>query len=487
MQDAINERRRPLSAKRITDRGMQAKPQPTDQWLNQPFARGGGVFVARITPGGERLFYFRYSAPDGSRPFLPIGAYHPRGDRGLTVAQAYDQAASLSALYRAGHRDLRTHLRQQEDARQRAAALAEQAERERLDAAARRVTLRGLFDQWRAAELRPQLQADGTRIGRKDGGEWVLQSFERRVFPRIGTTPADEVTRASLLAILDDCKAEGKLRTATMLFTDLRQMLRFAVEREILQHNPLDGIKRAKVGGKAVERDRFLTDGELRTLLGALPHARLHRRTALAIKLILSTAVRVGEAMSARWEHVDREQATWYLPDTKNQRDHVVHLSDFALAQFEELKALREAGPDGKLSPWVFPNRAGDGPVCVKSFGKQLADRQRPPTRRMARRTKATRSLQLPGGTWTAHDLRRTAATQMAALGISGDVIDECLNHVIESRVRRTYIRNRRPEEQARAFDALGSRLEQLATSYPADSTVVPLRRSAASSNLQRK
>ena len=54
----------------------------------------------------------------------------------------------------------------------------------------------------------------------------------------------------------------------------------------------------------------------------------------------------------------------------------------------------------------------------------------------------------------------------MAGLGISGDVIDECLNHMIESRVRRTYIRDRRALEQARAFDALG---QMLALLIPAD------------------
>lgn len=480
MSPAAHESNRPKAPKRITDRGMQAKPQATDQWLNQPFARGGGVFMGRITPQGERLFYFRYSAPDGSRPFLPIGAYHPRGDGGLTVAQAYDRAAALSATYRAGHRDLREHLQQLEDARRRAEIEAAEAERARMDALARRVTVRTLFDQWRAADLRPHVQADGSRTGRKDGGEWVQQSFARRVFPCVGTTPVDEVSRADLLAILDDCKAEGKLRTANVLFTDLRQMLAFAVERQIIDHNPLDGIKRSKIGGKAVERDRYLKDDELRTLLGALPHARLNRRTATAIKLILSTAVRVGEAMSAKWEHVDLEARTWYLPDTKNQRDHTIHLSDFARAQFVDLKSLREAGSDGKLLPWVFPNRAGDGPVCVKSFGKQLADRQRPPSRRMSGRTKATRSLELPGGHWTAHDLRRTAATIMASLGISGDVIDECLNHFIEARVRRTYIRDRRPAEQARAFDALGRKLAQLQGGPQETATVVRMRRTAA-------
>ena len=43
--------------------------------------------------------------------------------------------------------------------------------------------------------------------------------------------------------------------------------------------------------------------------------------------VILATACRVGELMSARWEQIDEEARTMYLPDTKNQRDHTVHLS----------------------------------------------------------------------------------------------------------------------------------------------------------------
>ena len=64
----------------------------------------------------------------------------------------------------------------------------------------------------------------------------------------------------------------------------------------------------------------------------------------------------------------------------------------------------------------------------------------------------------------------------MAELGISGDSIDECLNHVIESRVRRTYIRDRRLAGQARAFDALGARLEALTGGAAATPNVVPLK-----------
>jgi integrase len=110
----------------------------------------------------------------------------------------------------------------------------------------------------------------------------------------------------------------------------------------------------------------------------------------------------------------------------------------------------------------VFPATENTRPVCIKSFGKQLADRQRKADERMKNRTKATASLELPGGRWTAHDLRRTAATVMARLGFPGDTIHECLNHVQADRMARVYIKDRREVEQVRAFDGLGARLATL-------------------------
>lgn len=457
----------------ITDKQMQARPAAGDKWLTHSFKRGSGALVGRITPAGERLFYFRHTDSTGARRLYPIGPYHPKGADGLTLAQAFDRASGLSELYRSGVTDLREHFERQRQAeaeaqhqadveRRRIADEAEQA----LQAAQRRATVRTLFEQWQRAELVPQSNADGTRIGRKDGGEWVRQAFERRVFPKIGDVPAESVTRADLLAIIDDCKAGGTLRTAQVLFTDLRQMFRFAAEREIVAFNPLDGLRRAKIGGKSTERQRVLSDDELEALRLAIPGARMNPRSAIAVWLILGTAARIGEAMTARWEHVDTERRTWYLPDTKNQRDHTIHLSDFALSQMTALQELRELDKNGKPTPWLFPNTAGDGPVCIKSFGKQLADRQRQPEKRMSGRSKRTGSLALPGGKWTAHDLRRTAATMMARLGVSTDVIDECLNHKLQSKVAKVYVRDRREAEQAGAFKALGRKLQALAEGH---------------------
>lgn len=455
---------------KMTDKGMQAAPRDTDQWLTSPFARGGGVLAGRITTGGARLFYFRYTNSKGVRAALPLGPYHPKGKNGLTLQEANSRAAELSELYRSGIRDLKEHFAQvaadeaqaEADARDAAKAKREAEARALHDAeqaALRRVTVRRLFDQWKLAELTPRLRADGTRCGRKDGGLWTEKSFDRRIFPKLGTTYVEDVRKSDLLAILDECKAGDHMRTANVLLADLRQMFRFATDREMIPRNPLDGIKRSQIGGKETARDRVLSVPELELLHVAAPLANLHPRSELAIWLILATACRVGEAMTARWKDVDLKSSTWYLPDTKNQRDHTIHLSAFALQQFKALKALREIGSDGKATPWVFPSTDPKRPVDVKTLGKQLADRQREPEKRLSRRSKNTDSLVLPGGRWTAHDLRRTAATMMAGAGVSTDVIDECLNHKLQSSVARIYIRDRRLQEQARAFDLLGNRL----------------------------
>jgi integrase len=265
-------------------------------------------------------------------------------------------------------------------------------------------------------------------------------------------------------------------------------MFRFALARDIVQRNPLDTVNKRDVGGPSVLRDRVLSIGEVRQLSDARAPSELQTRFAVGVWLILSTGVRVGELLGATWVgadqgpedlraigdradvkvgFVDLARGTWHIPVTKNQRSHTIHLSEFARAQFKKLEALRTPRSDtpGSLSPWVFANDAGGGPVGVKTLGKQLSDRQRDEKGPLRGRSKATTSLSLPGGRWTAHDLRRTAATFMAALGVSGDVIDECLNHVIESRVRRTYIRDRRIVQQRQAFDALGEFLRGLVQS----------------------
>lgn len=486
----------------ITDKEMGSKANGTDQWFIDPAPRGAGRFMGRITASGERSFYFRYTTSTGQRDTMPIGAYDAKGREGyFTLAAARDTAAGWSKQYKNGARDLRQHfakvdadrLQASEDARHHAdkeKRTAEAAEQQAELDKQRRLTIRQVFDRWAATELAPHVGGDGKRIGRKDGGQYVRDQFERRVFADFGNVAIIDVRKADVLTILDAVKAEGKLRTANMLLADLKQMFRFAAEREIIEHSPIELISKRKIGGKDIKRDRVLSNDELKALVKQLPTANLNRRTVLGLWLILATGCRIGELMGAVWadaklnqqtlqavvdEHnvlqksgaiqlgfVDPVVRTWYMPTTKNQRDHLVHLSDFSLAQFAELATLREADRiTGQPLPWVFPDSHGTGPVCIKSFGKQLADRQRSADERMMNRTKAVDALVLAGGRWTAHDLRRTTSTIMSQLGISNDVINECENHIKQG-MSGVYIQDRRQAEQVLAFDAIGRKLSML-------------------------
>ena len=182
----------------ITDKAMGSKPNGADQWFTDPAPRGAGRFLGRITPSGERSFYFRYTTTAGQRDTLVIGAYDPKGRESyLTLAAAREKAAGWSKLYKDGARDLRQHfaklqaerLQEEVAARQQAdqdklveAAAEKQAELERQ----RRLTVKQVFERWAATELAPHIGGDGKRIGRKDGGQYVREQFDRRGFPSLG-------------------------------------------------------------------------------------------------------------------------------------------------------------------------------------------------------------------------------------------------------------------------------------------------------------
>lgn len=49
----------------------------------------------------------------------------------------------------------------------------------------------------------------------------------------------------------------------------------WALHREIVDRNPLDGVEKRAVGGKETERDRILTHEEITALAKAVPAARM--------------------------------------------------------------------------------------------------------------------------------------------------------------------------------------------------------------------
>jgi len=110
-----------------------------------------------------------------------------------------------------------------------------------------------------------------------------------------------------------------------------------------LSANPVAMIRKPKAGKG---RDRRLAAGEWDLLQRALGKCR-NKLIPLAVRLALATAMRRGELLSARWEHINMKARTLHLPMTKNGHARTIPLSGDAL---EVILSLRSFGP----SPLLF-------------------------------------------------------------------------------------------------------------------------------------
>ena len=123
-----------------------------------------------------------------------------------------------------------------------------------------------------------------------------------------------------------------------------------------------------------------------------------------------------------RWSEVDLERCTLNLPAerTKNKRPHVVPLAPTALALLAGRKGASERVFD--FSAWAY--------------SKDLLDKHSGVS------------------DWVIHDLRRTAATGMADIGIQPHIIEAVLNHVSGHKggVAGIYNRSSYAKEKAEAL-----------------------------------
>ena len=193
----------------------------------------------------------------------------------------------------------------------------------------------------------------------------------------------------------------------------LSQLFRYGIHRQVVESSPVQLLFRP--GGTERPRQRTLDDEELTALLANIDEiTKRARRTGIAIRLILLTAVRRSELTGARWSELDleAEAPVWHMPAerTKTGVAFAVPLTPPAVQQFNRLK--RMAG----RSPWVFPAEGGDGPTDPKLL-----------TRSVARHLNTF--VEHKVGAFTLHDLRRTVRTGLAELGIRPDVAERCLNH----------------------------------------------------------
>lgn len=442
---------------------------------------------------GTKSIYLTLGEHDDVLPDFELTLYRlPAGAR-LTLDVARRVAAEVSDWRKRGL-DPKQHIQAERERiaqEERSKAELEAALRAQHDA--ENLTVRDLFDSW---------IVDGVR--RKDGNAALKSLFANHVLPAIGGTAVRLLTEHDVRTALRTQVEKGINRTAVMTFNSLGQMFAWGRKRQpwrklLIDGDPMELIEIEKIVSPDYDldnqSDRVLSHAEIVELWTILrrsedefahaPNKRiaahpLRKTTQCGIWIMLSTLCRVGEMVMARWEHVDFSTAQWFIPKENvkgSVADLLVYLSPFALGHFRQLYQLTGS------SQWCYPGQDHEYHMDLKAITKQIGDRQtmfkktKPQPKAMKTKRRSDNTLVLSAGKngpWTPHDLRRTGATMMQALGVPLDTIDRCQNHVLSgSKVRRHYLHHNYANEKRAAWLKLG---DQLTSILPADTEGATLR-----------
>ena len=415
-----------MAENKLTDKHLRSlKPGAVEQIIGD----GGGLWI-RVMPsekGGAINLYYRFQF-NGKERRYNCGTYP---DISLSHARENRNAARL--LVKRGIDPV------EKEASERVSRASAQAQA-KLDK-----TVADLLHDWERIYLSSH---------RKGNGKDVVQSLNLDVIPLIGSMKAKDVRLAHVIDVVDKIVDRDAKRKANMVFSLMRQMFRFGMARGIVETDPTFGLSKKQVGGKEIPSTRNLSYEEIVELNEKLAFSGMHEKMRSGIWLLLATGARVGELLKAKWADIDTTNKTWTIPveNAKNAREHLIHLSNFALQQINILENIRSG-------QYLFEGRKTDSSLSDKALSKAIRDRIRSVP--LKNRTNKTGKLLLTGGEWSPHDLRRTMASRMGDLGVAPHVIERCLNHVQQGIVgvyqRQEYLKERRG-----AFDKWGAKLASL-------------------------
>jgi len=396
-----------------TIEALKPKPERYEAWEDN-----GKGFGLRVAPSGRKswLYMYRYS---GKARRMTLGNLSTMG-----LADAHEAHAKARKLLEKGIDPGEKQVEANQEARNA-------------------LTISQLVDEYMEKWAKPR-----KRSWKQDKG-----ILDKDVLPKWKRHKARDITRRDVIILLDSIVDRGAPITANKTLAVIRKMFNFAISRDIIDASPCAAIL---APSKVSQRDRILTSEEIKAFWEKLSTTKMADTTKLALKLQLVTAQRRGEVATMAWDDLDIDSGWWTIPTerSKNKLPHRVPLSEQAIQILDE---LRELNPE---SDWAVPSPHGDKPITPGCISRALM-----------------KNLDVLGiSNFTPHDLRRTAASQMTAMGISRLVASKLLNHV-ESGITAVYDRHSYDQEKRYALDAWGRKLDTIIKGKDKDEKVVELKR----------
>lgn len=369
----------------------------------------GGLGI-RVTPTGVKTWIYRYKI-DGKTEKLTIGHYPP-----MSLHDANVEFLRLSHQRRDGVNPKELIQAQKED-------------EERL----RNNTIKKLVLDWYEGYVEKNIKRPQT----------IKKQIDGDIIPLLGDKELDTLKTLDITVALDNIVARGAPVHANRVLSTLKQVFNSAVSRGRMQHNPAACIRARDIGGTEKPRDRYLSLDEIKRLWKFLDSEQnqMALQTKNAIKIILLTGVRTAELRLATFNEFDFEQSLWTIPAEHSKTDSVmkIHLSPQVKNLLIELKKASR-------SHYVLSGVKANTPLTENALPRAI--------RRIEDR------LGIPS--WTAHDLRRTFATQLGeTLHIEPVVIEKCLGHKMP-RIMATYNKNEMLLQRKEALNQWAQFVEDL-------------------------
>lgn len=392
----------------------KAKPEAKSYKM----ADGGGMYL-EVMPNGSKYWRVKYRF-NGKEKRLAFGVYPA-----VTLSMARDRLAESKRLLARGIDPGET---------KKAAKQSNQANAAN--------SLETIAREWVASHM-----ADKSDMHRKR----TLRRLEVYLFPWLGSKPIADITAPDVLHPLKLIQNQNKLETAHKVMQIVGQVFRYAVQTGRAIRDVTADLKGA-IPSSAVTHMASLTDPkDVAELLRAMDGFTGTLTVQTALRLAPLLFVRPGELRTAKWADIDFEAAEWRYRVTKTKTDHLVPLSQQAIALLKDLHPLSGHGE------YVF--MGGHDPKKPMSEAAINAA-----LKRMGYDTKT----QITG-----HGFRAMARTLLhERLNIDPHIIEHQLAHKVPDALGSAYNRTRFIEQRKEMMQAWADYLEEL----KAGAKVIPLK-----------
>ena len=432
-----------------------SKPKFTDAKIrnlstdkeSQCFIEGAG-FGIRVYKTGGKVFFYQYTF-DGKRRFLNLGSYDPGFE---TTGQDGKKIKSL-AYHRNKYIEARNEVCKGNDP---------VGEKETVKIARKQMPLMVDFCKDDYIE----------KYAKKNKKSWQFDEkiIEKEIVPVWGKRKMSDIKGRDITIILDAIVERGAPAYANRIRSLIHKVFSFAVDKHVIEENPCFKVKKPV---KEVAKTRKLSDAEIKTFWTALDgtDVKAGEQTRNAFKIILLTAQRPGEVIGMHESEINGHW--WTLPPsrTKNKKEHRVYLSDTVLKMIGDVEGKGFIFPAGRgaeghatensLSFALRRNIKGQGIVKDKVKRRQGERYKRGPYKTEVEQPENPNRIGVE--MFTPHDLRRTAATLMAAIKVPFEIRERVLNHTL-SKMDSTYNQHDFDDEKQMAMESLERKITSIIT-----------------------